>query len=160
MGEVRSMRQEHRKWLWWLAVGLWIAVVLSLSSDRFSAESTSRFLAPLVRWIYPAISAETEQLLQFLARKGAHAFEYAVLAALAFQALRQSSSPWRAAGLALALVLAVAVADETRQAFSAARTGSPVDVALDVAGGAALLLLLAGIRRLSRVRRLQREAAG
>jgi VanZ family protein len=154
------MRREHRKWLWWLAVGLWIAVVLGFSSDRFSAESTSRFLAPLVHWIFPAISAETQQLLQFLTRKGAHAFEYAVLAALAYQALRQSSNPWRSAGLALALVVAVAVTDETRQAFSAARTGSPIDVSIDVAGGTTALLLLVGIGRRAQARRLQREASG
>ena len=154
------MRQEHRKWLWWLAVGLWIAVVFGFSSDRFSAESTSRFLVPLLRWLFPAISAETQQLLQFLARKGAHAFEYAVLAALAYQALRDASRPWRSAGLALALVAAVAIADETHQRFSATRTGSPIDVSLDVAGGATALLLLVGIRRRRQRRRLQREAAG
>ena len=154
------MRQEHRKWLWWGAVALWVAVVLGFSSDRFSAESTSRFLAPLVRWIFPAITAETQQLLQFLVRKGAHAFEYAVLAALAYRALRESSPPWRSAGFSLALVVAVAVADETHQAFAAARTGSAIDVSLDMAGGAAALLLLIGIRRLLQVRRLQHEAAG
>ena len=154
------MQREHRRWLWWLAVALWIAVVLGFSSDRFSAESTARVLAPLVRWIFPAISAETQQLLQFLVRKGAHVFEYAVLAALAYQALRQSSSPWRSAGLALALVAAVAATDETHQSFAVARTGSAIDVSLDVAGGATALLLLVGIRRRHRVRRLQREAAG
>ena len=154
------MRQERRKWLWWLAVGLWIAVVLGLSSDRFSAESTSRFLAPLIHWLFPTITAETRQLLLFLARKGAHVFEYAVLAALAYRALRESSSAQRAAAFALALVVAVAVADETHQAMSAARTGSAIDVSLDVAGGATALLLLAGIRRLTRKRRLEREATG
>ena len=154
------MRRERRKWLWWLAVGLWIAIVLGLSSDRFSADATSRFLAPLARWIFPAISAETQQLLQFLARRGAHIFEYGVLAALAYRALRESSNPWRSAGLALTLVVAVAIADETHQSFSAARTGSPIDVSLDAAGGAAALLLLVGIRRRRRVRRLQREATG
>jgi VanZ family protein len=154
------MRREHRRWLWWLAVGLWIAVVLGFSSDRFSAESTARFLVPLVRWIFPAITAETQQLLQFLTRKGAHLFEYAVLAALAYQALRESSNPWRSVGLTLALVVSVAVADETHQAVSAARTGSAIDVSIDVAGGATALLLLVGIHRFRQVRRRQREAAG
>jgi VanZ family protein len=154
------MQQEHRKWLWWVAVGLWIAVVLGFSSDRFSAESTSRVFGPLVRWIFPALSAETHQLLQSLLRKGAHAFEYAVLAALTYRALRESSSSWRSAGFALALVAAVAVADETHQAFTVARTGSATDVFIDLAGGATALLLLVGIRRRLQVRRLQREATG
>jgi VanZ family protein len=151
------MRQGQRKWLWWLAVVLWIAVVLGFSSDRFSAESTTRFLAPLVRWIFPSISTETQQLFHFLMRKGAHAFEYAVLAALAYQALRQSSSSWRAAGLALSVVVAVAVADETHQSRSPARTGSAIDVSIDVGGGAAALLLLVGTNRRRQTRRPQRK---
>ena len=124
-GEARSMQQDRRKWLWWVAVGLWIALVLGLSGDRFSAEATSRILGPLLGWIFPALSAETQQHLAYLLRKGAHAFEYAVLAALAYRALRQSSNSWRTAGLALSLVVAVAVADETHQASSAVRAGCP-----------------------------------
>jgi VanZ family protein len=154
------MRQERRRWLWWLAVGLWIAVVLGLSSDQFSAESTSRLIGPLLRWLFPTLSAETQQLLHYYVRKGAHAFEYAVLATLTYRALRESSSVRRAAGFALALVVAVAVADETHQAFVAARSGSAIDVSIDVAGGATALLLLAGIRRFSHTRRLEREATG
>jgi VanZ family protein len=154
------MQQERRSWLWWVAVGLWIALVLGLSSERFSAESTSRLLAPLLRWILPALSAETRQLLHFLARKGAHAFEYAVLAALAYRALRESSDPWRSAGRALLLVVAIAAVDETHQAFSAARTGSLTDVSIDVGGGATALLVACGIGSLRRVRRLEREAGG
>jgi len=154
------MQQERRSWLWWVAVGLWIALVLGLSSERFSAESTSRLLAPLLRWILPALSAETQQLLHFLARKGAHAFEYAVLAALAYRALRESSDPWRSAGRALLLVVAVAAVDETHQAFIAARTGSLTDVSIDVGGAAAALLVAGGIGSLRRMRRLEREAGG
>jgi VanZ family protein len=154
------MQRDRREWLWWLAVGLWIAAILGFSSDRFSAESTSRILEPLLGWMFPAMSAETRQLVHSLVRKGAHAFEYAVLAILAYQALGEPSRRWRPAGLALVLVAAVAVVDETRQATSAARTGSAIDVSIDVGGGAAALLLLAGVRRFHRARALRREAAG
>jgi VanZ family protein len=154
------MRQDRRKWLWWLAVGLWIATVLGFSSDRFSAEATSRYLGPLVRWMLPMLSVEAQQFVESTLRKAAHAFEYAVLAALTYRALRESSTPWRSAGFALALVVAVAVADETHQAFAAARTGSAIDVSIDVAGGAAALLLLTGTRRFVQTRPLHREDAG
>jgi VanZ family protein len=154
------MQREHRKWPWWVAVGLWIAVVLGFSGDQSSAESTSRFLFPLLRWIFPALSEENLQLIHFVVRKGAHAFEYAVLAALTYRALRESSAPWRSAGFALALVTAVAAADETHQTFAVAREGSATDACIDVAGGATGLLLLAGIRRLVQTRRLLRETAG
>jgi len=154
------MQQDRRKWLWWVAVGLWIATVFSFSTDHFSAEATSRYLGPLVRWMFPMLSTEAQQLVESTLRKAAHAFEYAVLAALTYRALRESSSPWRSAGFALALVVAVAVADETHQAFAAARTGSAIDVSLDVAGGVAALLLLTGTRRFVRTRRPQSEDAG
>jgi VanZ family protein len=154
------MQRDHRKWLWWLAVGLWIAVILGFSGDQFSKESTSPILVQLWSWVFPAMSAETQRLLQFLVRKGAHAFEYAVLATLAYQALRDSSNPWRSAALALVLVVAVAVADETYQASSAARSGSAADVGIDAAGGAAALFLLVGIGGRLRVRRRQRGADG
>jgi VanZ family protein len=154
------MQRDQRQWLWWVAVGLWVAVILTFSSDRFSAESTSRYLGPFLGWLLPAISAETRQSLLFLSRKGAHAFEYAVLAALAYRALRERLHPWRSAGFALALVAAVAVADETHQAFAAARTGSAVDVSIDVAAGATLLLLLVGVSRILQVRRPGGEVGG
>jgi len=154
------MQQDRRKWLWWVAVGLWIATVFSFSTDHFSAEATSRYLGPLVRWMFPMLSAEAQQLVESMLRKAAHPFEYAVLAALSYRALRESSAVWRSAGFALALVFAVAVADETHQAFAVARTGSAIDVSIDVAGGAAALLLLTGTRRFVRTRRLRREDAG
>ncbi len=154
------MQRDQQRWLWWLAVGLWSAVILGFSGDQFSKSSTSPVLIQLLRWILPAMSAETQQILQYLVRKGAHAFEYAVLATLAYQALRDSSNPWRSAGFALVLVVAVAVADESRQAWSAMRTGSAADVGIDLAGGATALFLLVGIDRGLRMRRRRREAAG
>ncbi len=154
------MQQAHRKWLWWLVVGLWIGVILGFSSDRFSADSTSQVLVPLIRWLMPGIRVETQQLLLFLLRKGAHAFEYAALAAFTYRALRESSNSLRSVGFALALVSAVAVADETHQAFAAKRTGSAIDVAIDVAGGAAALFLLAGVGRRIQAKGRKREEAG
>lgn len=156
-GNALSMRQDQRKWLWWLAVGLWIGVVFGFSGDGFSADSTSRFIEPLVRWLFPELGAAQRTWIHAAVRKAAHAIEYAMLAALAYRALRESSSPLRATIFALTLVVAVAVADETRQRFEPSRTGSAVDVSIDVAGGVAALLLLGAVRRFSEARRLQRE---
>jgi len=60
------------------------------------------------------------------------------------RAARVAGSPRVAA---LALVLAVAAADELHQAFSGARTGSPRDVVLDLAGGTGALLLVGALWR-------------
>ncbi len=133
----------------WLAAGLWTAVVLTLSGDSFSADSTSRFLGPLLRWLLPGLSPEGLAAVHTAVRKGAHVFEYGVLALLAARAAARSwgRAPALPAAAALAIVLAVAGVDESRQARSGARTGAASDVALDCAGGAAALLLRAALLR-------------
>jgi VanZ family protein len=130
----------------WLLVALWTGFVWWLGSAAFSASVTSRFLAPLVRWLWSTASPEQVVALVLTLRKIAHPFVYGVLAALCFRATRLSGAarPWIALGIALCVAVAVASLDETRQATLVARTGSPVDVALDAAGaltalGAALL---------------------
>jgi VanZ family protein len=142
--------------LTWLWVVAWIAVVQTFASGSFSAHETSRLVGPLLRWLIPNADAETAVIVNFAIRKTAHFVEYAILALLALRAFRSSSSrslTWLAAA-SLALTLAVAVVDESRQAAAAERTGALSDVALDITAAAAALLLAlksAG-RRYGRVR--------
>jgi VanZ family protein len=139
----------------WLAVAIWALLVLELGSESFSQASTSRFLAPLLRWLLPALSADGLTLLEHAIRKTAHLVEYALLAALGYRALRLSTGFGLAAQLLLvtALVAGVASLDETLQAGRPSRGGHPGDVLLDVAGG---LLGLAVAVALSRHPRLGR----
>lgn len=139
----------------WAAVVGWTLLISAFSGDAFSADSTSRFIGPLLRWLFPDALPESLARLHFAVRKGGHAFEYGALAVLSFRALRLSAylSPVRAIALVLGLVLAVASADETHQAIAGSRTGSPWDVALDLAGGAVALLLLAALLRSPKIRR-------
>ena len=154
------MQQDHRSRQWWAALAVWTAVVLGFSGDGFSAESTTRVLEPVLRWLLPGLSGEAHHFLLLLVRKGAHVFEYAVLAGLAHRALAEPPAWWRSAGFAMALVIAVAVVDETRQFFAANRTGTIRDVYVDALGGMVGLLVLAGLRKRREAKRLQREAAG
>lgn len=142
-------RRAPRAALAWLAVAIWTAVIGTSSGEGFSSNSTSRFVGPLLRWLFPEISDEALEAAHFFVRKSAHAAEYGVLALLSWRALWlsfEAPAP-RIAGLALGLVLAVACVDETRQAFTPPRTGSPWDVGLDLFGGAVALGLLEAIRR-------------
>lgn len=140
----------RRRWLRWLGVAAWIGLILWLGSAGLSADSTSRFLGPLIAWLLPNAGPETRELAHFVVRKGAHLFEYGVLAVLAWRAARPDLPRTPSAALTLGLVLAVAVVDEARQAGLAARTGSPGDVALDVAGACLALGLLFALRALRR----------
>ncbi len=139
-----------RPGLRWAAVAVWCLVILGFGSDDFSAEATSRFLDPLLRWLLPGASDETIALGEWAIRKAAHAVEYGVLASLAWYAARPRLAPWPAAGLALAIALGLAGVDEARQAGLGTRSGSAKDVAIDGAGAVlalGLLLKLGGSRR-------------
>jgi len=136
----------------WAPVAVWVGVIFALSSDAFSASSTSGILGPLLEWLLPDASADTIYRLHVAIRKGAHLGVYAVLALLALRAGRLGHG-WallHAAAVSLVCVASVASLDELHQAFARARTGSLRDVAIDLAGGGAALglaLAAAGARR-------------
>jgi VanZ family protein len=130
-------------------VAAWVAAILVFSGEEFSARQTSRILGPLLGWLFPGLDVAQLYALHMGVRKAAHVIEYALLGLLAFRAFRLSlavSLP-RAAGLGLALVLAVAATDELRQSMLRSRTGSLADVGFDFAGGALGVGLLVAAHR-------------
>jgi hypothetical protein len=135
----------------WLAVAACIGLILLFSGNEFSAGSTSRIFGPLLRWLFPELSAGDFLALHLWVRKLAHLTEYALLGLLAFRALRLSLavSLSRTALLGLAVVLAVAATDELRQSFLASRTGSIIDVGIDFAGGVLGVCLIIALHRLA-----------
>jgi hypothetical protein len=40
----------------WLLVALWASLVWWLGSDAFGASATSRYLGPLIEWLWPTAS--------------------------------------------------------------------------------------------------------
>lgn len=120
----------------WLPPLLWTAVVLSFSSDDFSAANTGRVLAPLLAWLFPSLTPHAIAVVHALIRKAAHLTEYAILAALWLRAFHRSGvvRPRAAAWLALAVAVVCASADEAHQAMVPSRTGSVYDVLLDGVG--------------------------
>ena len=123
------------------------------STDLMSAEHTSRFLTPILRWLNPDISSAAIAQAHLLLRKAAHVTEYAILTGLLFRALRGSIAGfwWRAA-LALLPALLFAPADEFHQSFVPSRTSSLGDVLIDY-GGALVGILICRIAHLSLARR-------
>jgi VanZ family protein len=79
-------------------------------------------------------------LADTILRKFVHAAEFGLLAFLWVRALRTTSARDLALPLAFALTVAYAVGDEYHQTFVEGRHGSPVDVAIDSAGAALVLL--------------------
>lgn len=142
----------------WLAVAAWASLIWWLGSAAFGAASTSRFLFPLITWLWPDASFEQRFAVLLAIRKLAHPTVYGVLAALACRALRLSgvAKPLQAMAIAWALAVSLAGLDEIRQSTLASRTGSPFDVGLDACGAAAAVVLYNGTRSARGSRRSSR----
>ena len=116
---------------------VWVGVIFFLSSPEGSMQETSRFIRPLLHFLFPSADEAALQIYHGYIRKAAHVTEYGILAFLAARAfsaakpfLRNFWFVWTRA-----LVLSVASLDEFNQSFEPSRTSTPWDVALDVAGG-------------------------
>ncbi len=106
---------------------------------------TSRFIRPLLHFLFPNSPEETLITYHGFIRKFAHFAEYAVLSFWAARAFWSSSIKilqkfWFI--FAFFVVFFVASIDEYNQSFNPARTGSIDDVMLDCAGGLTAILLL------------------
>jgi VanZ family protein len=132
---------------YWLPVLIWLGVIFVGSTDLMSAEHTSRFLVPILRWLKPSMAPETIQSILFTVRKCAHVTEYAILALLLWRALRSGSTLRAKMSMLVAAVLlgcaVFAACDEFHQSFVKSRNPSVRDVLLDIVG--ALIGLLIGI---------------
>ena len=124
---------------------LWIGLIFFLSSGQASMPQTSRFIRPLLEFLFPNSPEEIYAAYHAFIRKFAHFFVYAVLAFWSWRALKDSSKAFVRKFyyvLSLALVLLVASIDETNQSYNAARTGSVYDVALDFASGLTVIIII------------------
>ena len=126
---------------------LWMAFISFASTSGFSADNTSRFVRPLLRWLFPSRSEAELDWLHFLVRKAGHFLEYAMLAFLARRAFIESSRLLlrrRWFEMTLLLVVLYALFDEWHQSFEPTRTGSIYDSVIDIAGGLTVLLICKG----------------
>jgi VanZ family protein len=123
---------------------LWIGVIMFLSSGQGAMSNTSRFVRPLLIFLFPDAPEEILNVYHGYIRKLAHVAEYAMLAFWAARAFINSNQNFLRRSWfvgSFILVLAVASIDETNQSFLASRTGSIYDVLLDAAGGTAMILI-------------------
>ena len=127
-----------------------MALIFGASTDLMSSSRTSRFIGPVLRWAFPAISDPAIRQVQFAVRKAAHVAEYAILALLLYRAVRRTRERppaiWcrHCAGWAFAIAVLYAASDEWHQSFVPSRDGSIHDVIIDGAGAALGLALWHG----------------
>ncbi len=107
--------------------------------------NTSRFVRPILEFLFPNAPEATYLIYHGYVRKIAHFTEYATLAFLASRAFWHSSKEflrefWYLS--ALLLVLLIALIDEINQSLNSTRTGSINDVLLDVSSGLIMIIFL------------------
>src|SRR5207249_10687838 len=123
---------------YWLPAMIWLGVIFLASTDLMSAEHTSRFLGPFLRWLKPDVTADAIAKVQLFVRKAAHLAEYAILAILLWRALRRGTHlPVKISLLLIAVWLVCgifAIGDGFHQSFVTSRTASPHDVLIDICG--------------------------
>src|SRR6266480_2825732 len=123
---------------YWMPVLIWLALIYVGSTDLMSAEHTSRFLGPFLRWLKPDITADAIAKVQLFVRKVAHLTEYAILAALLWRAVYSGTNlKIKISTLFVTVWLVstlIAVSDEFHQSFVTSRTGSIGDVRIDMIG--------------------------
>jgi VanZ family protein len=146
-----NLRSKRRERIYRYApLLLWIAVIFYLSSGQASMPQTSRFIGPLLEFLFPNSSKELLANYHAIIRKFAHFFFYAVLAFWSWRALKDSSKILLQKYkylFSLLLVLLIASIDETNQSFDVTRTGSIYDVLLDCAGGLTAILIIYLIKK-------------
>jgi len=120
-----------------MPVIVWMFLIFAGSSDALSAEHTSRFLVPFLRWLDPSLSFETIATIHFTLRKLGHFTEYFILAALLWRALRgtfNALSRRLISAVTFLIAAAFAASDEFHQAFVPSRTSTVHDVMIDCVG--------------------------
>jgi VanZ family protein len=130
----------------WCLVLLWMTAIFIGSTDVLSAQHTSRWIGPILRWVKPDISDAAIRHVEVIIRKGGHVTEYAVLGLLLYRALHPGPAAppgfIRRTAAALAISALYAASDEFHQGFVATRYASVNDVIIDTLGAAAGLVLL------------------
>lgn len=142
----------------WFPVAAWLAVIALMSTDVGSRSGTeSSFLDSLSAW-WPALAAALRGASWWGAagwavRKAAHLTEYGVLTLLAGRAVWGGTRLRGPAGSVMVYLgcALVAGADELHQATVASRSGSLLDVGIDLTG---VLLVLGAATWARRRRRL------
>lgn len=124
---------------------LWIGVIFYFSTRNASMSNTSRFIRPILEFLFPNTPESTLIIYHTYIRKFAHFAEYAGLAFFAARAFWDSSQRFLQKYwyfVAFFIVLLIASIDELNQSFDPTRTGSIYDVMIDAFGGFVMILLL------------------
>jgi VanZ family protein len=121
---------------YWTPVIVWLLIMYTFSTDMMSSGETSRFIVPVLTFIFPGISPTEVTVWHGVIRKLAHVTEYFILASLVYRSLKFENPDLIDTRLrTITFILLAALLDEFHQSFTASRQASIVDVGYDCLGG-------------------------
>jgi VanZ family protein len=139
----------------WLPSVIWLAIIVTESTNFGSSEHTGQILYPIFHHLF-GMSHDRFAVLHALLRKSGHFVGYFTLSVLLFRSWRGTfprlSTRWCLQWVTLAFVgtALVAALDEVHQSFLPSRTGMLRDVVLDsFAALVAQIVIFALLRRRS-----------
>ena len=115
-----------------------MGVIFWMSTGMFSSEHTSRFIVPILHFLFPWLLPQEVEMMHGLIRKAGHVTEYFILGLFLFRAFRSGSSRvWnlRWAIYSVIWIVFYAVSDELHQRFVSERNASLIDIGIDSVGG-------------------------
>lgn len=141
----------HGRFFRYVPLFLVILLILLASTTQASMSKTSRFIGPLLEFLFPNSPESTIITYHAYIRKFAHLAEYAVLGFFASRAFYNSGKEFLRKNwiwISFLVVFLVASIDEINQSFNPTRTGSVYDVLLDGIGGAIMIGALVLYKRI------------
>jgi VanZ family protein len=142
------IRDRHHVVKAWIALILWLIVITIESTTYASSQNTSRFLYPVLHFLFGIDKAGFEPYHAFI-RKTGHVFGYGLLSILLFRAWRETlpsrvGTRWTIQWASIAMIGTALVAslDEWHQSYLPTRTGTVHDVVLDSCAGIAAQLVI------------------
>jgi len=131
---------------YWLPVIFWTCFIFWISTKTFSSQHTSLLVEKILFLLFPGISSQQAEMVNFFLRRTGHVTGYFILGILLFRAFRSGSAAswnWRWFWGAFIVVVLWAIMDEFHQSLVPTRTASLVDVGIDTAGGTLAQLVCA-----------------
>jgi VanZ family protein len=129
---------------YWLPIIVWLIAMFVFSTDMMSSSETSRFIVPILRFLFPGLSPAGITFWHGVIRKLAHVTEYFILATFVYRALKFERPDLVDATMrAIVFVALAALLDEFHQSFVPSRTASIVDVGYDCLGAVWALWVIA-----------------
>ena len=132
---MRNTRKTSYWWPWVFAL-TWTIIIFKLSSGQFSAQSTGGLVDKIIFIFWPKISLAHLDLVHFIIRKLAHLSVYGILSLLWSWVFKPEAENWNTVWVTKVLFICLCAAslDETHQSLIQSRTGSPIDVIIDISG--------------------------